>query len=118
MSTKFNVRLFSLSFDVYTDHERMLGIGEVEWLYQTSFSYEPDNEATRTVLEFEGLDTLCDVYLVRSHCCAIPCAYSPNLERQADFGCREPISHARRSYPFLFPRRDEHAVLALQVGVG
>jgi hypothetical protein len=43
------------------------GIGECEWLYRSQF----DAPAVKTPfydLEFEGLDTICDVYLVR------PCA--------------------------------------------
>ena len=35
-------------------------IGEVEWLFKCSFSVE---EAREAFLTFEGLDTICDIYL-------------------------------------------------------
>ncbi|KAK7053733.1 glycoside hydrolase superfamily [Favolaschia claudopus] len=38
-------------------------IGEVEWLYQCSFDYSAGPDETHGLLEFLGLDTLCDVYL-------------------------------------------------------
>ncbi|KAF8130046.1 glycoside hydrolase [Mycena galopus ATCC 62051] len=37
-------------------------IGKVEWLYKCTFDYT-DNGETHALLEFLGLDTLCDVYL-------------------------------------------------------
>ncbi|KAJ4478306.1 glycoside hydrolase [Lentinula aciculospora] len=39
-------------------------IGSVEWLYKCIFLYQPAfNESHKVMLEFQGLDTLCDVYL-------------------------------------------------------
>lgn len=44
-----------------------LGVGDVEWLYKCTFPYDSAlNEGQKAFLEFEGLDTLCDVYLVGS----------------------------------------------------
>jgi beta-mannosidase len=39
------------------------GVGEREWLYKTIFS-APSVPALHNLLEFEGLDTFCDIYLV------------------------------------------------------
>ncbi|KAF7354610.1 hypothetical protein MSAN_01374300 [Mycena sanguinolenta] len=38
-------------------------IGKVEWLYKCSFDYTAEGDETHALLEFLGLDTLCDVYL-------------------------------------------------------
>ncbi|KAJ6473141.1 glycoside hydrolase [Mycena sanguinolenta] len=38
-------------------------IGKVEWLYKCSFDYTVASDETHALLEFLGLDTLCDVYL-------------------------------------------------------
>ncbi|KAF9076833.1 glycoside hydrolase [Rhodocollybia butyracea] len=39
-------------------------IGNAEWLYKCSFPYEFRSQGElKTVLEFQGLDTICDVYL-------------------------------------------------------
>ncbi|KAJ3788678.1 glycoside hydrolase [Lentinula aff. detonsa] len=39
-------------------------IGHAEWLYKSIFTYEPDSaESHKVMLEFQGLDTLCDVYI-------------------------------------------------------
>lgn len=42
------------------------GIGEVEWLYKTTFQAKPPGADEHLLLEFEGLDTICDVFLVGS----------------------------------------------------
>lgn len=34
-----------------------------DWSYRTSFEWEPDEDFTRRVLRFEGLDTVCTVFL-------------------------------------------------------
>lgn len=49
---------------IYAD--RVAGIGEREWLYRYSFNYEQQIVAhpVHQEIRFEGLDTLCDVYLV------------------------------------------------------
>ena len=42
------------------------GIGDAEWLYATSFDVSEEELARGyAMLVFEGLDTLCDIYLVR-----------------------------------------------------
>ena len=42
------------------------GVGETEWLYYTSFDVSDSERNWRNAeLVFEGLDTICDVYLVR-----------------------------------------------------
>ncbi|KAJ7625497.1 glycoside hydrolase [Roridomyces roridus] len=38
-------------------------IGKVEWLYRCTFPFSADVEETHALLEFLGLDTLCDAYL-------------------------------------------------------
>ncbi|KAF7300960.1 hypothetical protein MIND_00659100 [Mycena indigotica] len=38
-------------------------IGKVEWLYQCSFEFVRQENEAHALLEFLGLDTLCDVYL-------------------------------------------------------
>ncbi|KAJ7342620.1 glycoside hydrolase [Mycena albidolilacea] len=38
-------------------------IGKVEWMYKCTFEYTADSHETHALLEFLGLDTLCDVYL-------------------------------------------------------
>ncbi|KAJ7476843.1 glycoside hydrolase, partial [Mycena galericulata] len=38
-------------------------IGKVEWLYKCTFDFAADSKETHALLEFLGLDTLCDVYL-------------------------------------------------------
>ncbi|KAG6853109.1 hypothetical protein C0991_006799 [Blastosporella zonata] len=38
-------------------------IGDVEWLYKCSFSFIKYPGHEHAILEFEGLDTICDVYL-------------------------------------------------------
>ncbi|KAG6856280.1 hypothetical protein H0H87_005890 [Tephrocybe sp. NHM501043] len=38
-------------------------IGDAEWLYKCSFPFANLSEHEHAVLEFEGLDTVCDVYL-------------------------------------------------------
>lgn len=42
---------------------KKLGVGEREWLYQTAFTTE--GSVVHAALVFDGLDTFCDVYLVR-----------------------------------------------------
>jgi len=46
----------------YTTLDVTIGIGQVEWLYTCPL---PDIDSTRklAVLEFQGLDTLCDIYI-------------------------------------------------------
>lgn len=43
------------------------GIGEAEWLYKCSFPFTNPQSHPHALLEFEGLDTFCDVYLVSPH---------------------------------------------------
>ncbi|KAJ7775670.1 glycoside hydrolase [Mycena maculata] len=38
-------------------------IGKAEWLYKCTFDFAVDEKETHALLEFLGLDTLCDVYL-------------------------------------------------------
>ncbi|KAJ7499902.1 glycoside hydrolase [Mycena latifolia] len=38
-------------------------IGKVEWLYKCTFDFAADSKETHALLEFLGLDTVCDVYL-------------------------------------------------------
>ncbi|KAJ7166082.1 glycoside hydrolase [Mycena filopes] len=38
-------------------------IGKAEWLYKCSFEFAAADEETHALLEFLGLDTICDVYL-------------------------------------------------------
>lgn len=45
-------------------HKYATGVGEREWLYRTTFSFDGNNKGASTDLIFEGLDTFCDVYLV------------------------------------------------------
>ena len=41
------------------------GVGDAEWLYKCEFKNLPSSEAFKHgLLVFEGLDTICDVYLV------------------------------------------------------
>lgn len=41
------------------------GIGDREWLYASTFDIELPRDNEEVELEFQGLDTFCDVYLVR-----------------------------------------------------
>jgi len=41
-----------------------LGIGDVEWLYKCDFEFDKSTGHKYGKLIFEGLDTICDVYLV------------------------------------------------------
>ena len=46
-------------------HGTSSGIGDSEWLYHTKFDVSETERAFKNAeLVFEGLDTLCDVYLV------------------------------------------------------
>ncbi|KAJ7062793.1 glycoside hydrolase family 2 protein [Mycena amicta] len=38
-------------------------VGKVEWLYKCTFDFASQDKETHALLEFLGLDTLCDVYL-------------------------------------------------------
>ncbi|KAJ7165676.1 glycoside hydrolase [Mycena crocata] len=38
-------------------------VGKAEWLYKCTFDFNKDSNETHALLEFLGLDTLCDVYL-------------------------------------------------------
>ncbi|KDQ51573.1 glycoside hydrolase family 2 protein [Jaapia argillacea MUCL 33604] len=38
-------------------------VGDREWLYKSTFAFDRNNGDQHTELEFEGLDTFCDVYL-------------------------------------------------------
>ncbi|KAJ7196944.1 glycoside hydrolase [Mycena pura] len=38
-------------------------VGKVEWLYKCTFDFAPDDKESHALLEFLGLDTICDVYL-------------------------------------------------------
>lgn len=40
------------------------GIGEREWLYTSNFMYDKNASEDSAELVFEGLDTVCSVYLV------------------------------------------------------
>ena len=39
-------------------------MGEKEWLYATTFSFDKNDDQEFAELVFEGLDTLCTVYVV------------------------------------------------------
>ena len=46
-------------------HLQLVGVGETEWLYTTKFDVPMEETNWKHAeLLFEGLDTLCDVYLV------------------------------------------------------
>ncbi|KAJ7688293.1 glycoside hydrolase superfamily [Mycena rosella] len=45
------------------NENRVQWIGEAEWLYKCTFDFAADSKETYALLEFLGLDTLCDVYL-------------------------------------------------------
>ncbi|KAG6917171.1 hypothetical protein DXG01_003607 [Tephrocybe rancida] len=51
--------------DPYIGHDehKVQWVGDVEWLYKVSFPFTKVAGHDHAVLEFEGLDTLCDVYL-------------------------------------------------------
>ncbi|KIK67972.1 glycoside hydrolase family 2 protein [Collybiopsis luxurians FD-317 M1] len=38
-------------------------IGNVEWLYKCTFTYDSRDAGQKALFEFQGLDTLCDIYL-------------------------------------------------------
>lgn len=40
------------------------GIGDTEWLYKCSFPFDRSQQHLYGLLKFDGLDTVCDVYLV------------------------------------------------------
>ena len=41
-------------------------MGEKEWLYKTAFAFDVDGNRQSSVdMVFEGLDTFCDIYLVK-----------------------------------------------------
>nr|GAT54791.1 predicted protein [Mycena chlorophos] len=46
----------------FNEH-KLQWIGEVEWLYQCNFDFTPLANEKYALLEFLGLDTICDVYL-------------------------------------------------------
>jgi beta-mannosidase len=48
------------------------GVGERQWLYSTSFEFTPNEGQGFVELVFEGLDTLCYIYLVRYSIAAFP----------------------------------------------
>ncbi len=65
MNTRFNVRNSSLlAYAVSSDNGNRIGIADAEWLYKYTFAYSPAH--LHALLVFEGLDTICDVYLVCS----------------------------------------------------
>lgn len=39
------------------------GVGNVEWLYKLPFTFDLNTLHNFALLEFEGLDTICDIYL-------------------------------------------------------
>lgn len=41
----------------------LVGVGEREWLFATEFAYTP-NDRPYAQLVFEGLDTICEIWLV------------------------------------------------------
>jgi len=45
-----------------TNGSHIIGVGEREWLYATTFEFAHNSEHIELV--FEGLDTLCHIYLV------------------------------------------------------
>lgn len=65
MNTRCNVSTIQpyATGDILTE-AKSSGIGEVEWLYKTSFDFDKSSKHTNAILTFEGLDTICDVYLV------------------------------------------------------
>ena len=49
---------------LYSDHSNQIGIADAEWLYKYTFAH--NHTHLHALLVFEGLDTICDVYLVCS----------------------------------------------------
>jgi hypothetical protein len=48
-------------------------VGETEWLYTCTFDAPVTAEGSSHKLTFDGLDTLCDVYLVNMTGCSNTC---------------------------------------------
>jgi hypothetical protein len=71
------------------------GVGEREWLYRRAFEAPP---ATRHALQLDGLDTFCDVYLVRAPRLLLRTLDLPaTIERPANrkYGQHVPIVHCQ-----------------------
>lgn len=67
-----NVRPYipPITYALFTEIMRT-GVGGREWLYHTTFELDMESrERSHYELIFEGLDTVCDVYLVGSSRCA------------------------------------------------
>lgn len=61
MNTRFNVGQ-SILHGLSSDHDNQIGIADAEWLYKYTFTHSATHK--HALLVFEGLDTICDVYLV------------------------------------------------------
>lgn len=62
MNTKFNVSGFPTA--AITNTIIPEGVGEREWLYASNFMFDKNAIEDSAELVFEGLDTVCSVYLV------------------------------------------------------
>ncbi|KAH7090112.1 glycoside hydrolase [Auriculariales sp. MPI-PUGE-AT-0066] len=51
---------------IASNEHKVQWVGEREWLYSTTFDYSPTEGNSHVELVFEGLDTLCRIYLVSS----------------------------------------------------
>ncbi|PCH40558.1 glycoside hydrolase family 2 protein [Wolfiporia cocos MD-104 SS10] len=47
----------------FNEHKCLIGVGEREWLYYLAFPFESRGGNEQVEFVFEGLDTICDVYL-------------------------------------------------------
>lgn len=84
------------AFPCFVADNTFAGVGKAEWLYKCIFDFAADGKETHALLEFLGLDTLCDVYLVRFrtslHPSILTCTYP---ERREDPRCRQHVPDAR-----------------------
>ena len=70
MSTKYNVRTPARIVARKVSHRVLTGVAEREWIYRCTFVHptaSDEVQASRALVQirFEGLDTICDIYLVR-----------------------------------------------------
>ena len=83
-----------------------LGVGERGWLYCTLFDVKSeDREKKFHTLVFEGLDTICDVYLVSTHMHVLRVLFQSIeldtldvIEWSTDPGCRQHVPHLRGTH--------------------
>jgi hypothetical protein len=90
---------------VAADAHDVAGVGEREWLYRCAFDVDAleDTGDVRHELVFEGLDTVCDVYLVcLSSCLLCLLVIGCYAERRTHPASRQPTSRIYRS-PFSPP---------------